>query len=187
MLRAPFKVLVDANALYPLTLRDTLLRAAEGEFFQLYWSAEILEEARRNLITNAQMTVEQATQLIQTMTAFFPEAMVTDYEQYVGVMKNDPKDRHVAAAAMKTGAQVIVTCNIKDFRELPDGIEAQTPDEFLGNLMDLDPERFVELLRQQAADLRKPALPFDGLLLRMQKVAPNLVSTIQGLLATSPN
>ena len=28
MLVAPFKVLLDANVLYPFTLRDTLLRAA---------------------------------------------------------------------------------------------------------------------------------------------------------------
>ncbi len=187
MLRAPFKVVLDANVLYPFTLRDTLLRAAEGEFFQLYWSAEILEETRRNLVADAQITQEQAANLFNVMTSEFPEAMVTEYEQYTDSMKNDPKDRHVAAAAMKIGAQVIVTCNIKDFRDLPEGIEAQTPDEFLGNLFDLDPERFLELLRQQSADLRNPSVTFDGLLVRMQKVAPNLVSTIQGFLATAPN
>ena len=36
MLAAPFKVVVDANVLYPFTLRDTLLRAASEGFFQIY-------------------------------------------------------------------------------------------------------------------------------------------------------
>ncbi len=38
MLPAPFKVVLDANVLYPFTLRDTLLRAAAAGFFQAYWS-----------------------------------------------------------------------------------------------------------------------------------------------------
>ena len=39
------KVILDANVLFPFTLRDTLLRAAAEGYFQLYWSAEILDEA----------------------------------------------------------------------------------------------------------------------------------------------
>jgi hypothetical protein len=40
----------DANVLFPFTLRDTLLRAAEAGVYQLYWSEAILEEVRRNLV-----------------------------------------------------------------------------------------------------------------------------------------
>jgi hypothetical protein len=35
MLAAPFKVLLDANVLYPFTLWDTLLRAASEGFYQI--------------------------------------------------------------------------------------------------------------------------------------------------------
>src|SRR5438309_6478453 len=49
MLPAPFKVVLDANVLYPFSLRDTLLRAASEGLFQLYWSDQILEEARPEL------------------------------------------------------------------------------------------------------------------------------------------
>ena len=45
MIPAPFKVVLDANVLYPFSLRDTLLRAASEGLFQLYWSDQILEEA----------------------------------------------------------------------------------------------------------------------------------------------
>jgi hypothetical protein len=44
MVPAPFIVVVDANVLFPLTLRDTVLRAAAAGFYQLRWSAEILDE-----------------------------------------------------------------------------------------------------------------------------------------------
>ena len=69
----------------------------------------------------------------------FPEAMVKGYEPLIAGLQNDTKDRHVVAAAVKAGAQVITTVNIRDFTPLPDGIEAQTPDEFLCNLFDLNP------------------------------------------------
>src|SRR5450432_973678 len=131
MLAAPFKVVLDANVLYPFTLRDTLLRAASEGFFQIYWSKEILDEAVRNLIASETVTPEQGARLRATMEQAFPEADVTGYESLVAGMQNDPKDRHVAAAALKAGAQVIVTSNLRDFQTLPDGVEAQSPDEFL--------------------------------------------------------
>ena len=43
---APF--IVDANVLYPLTLRDAVLRAAAAGFYQMRWSADLLEEMERN-------------------------------------------------------------------------------------------------------------------------------------------
>ncbi len=187
MLGAPFKVVLDANVLYPFTLRDTLLRAAEEEFYQLYWSREILDEAKRNLIRDKRMTEAQAMKTFKTMTNFFPEAMVTNYEQLTASMQNDPKDRHVAAAALRAGAQVIVTFNLKDFRSLPEGIEAQSPDEFLSNLFDLDPERFTDLLRDQAAEMTDPPVAFEQLIERLEKVAPDLVKQVRAHIEASPN
>jgi hypothetical protein len=35
---AAFIVVVDANVLFPFTLRDTLLRAAAADFYQLRWA-----------------------------------------------------------------------------------------------------------------------------------------------------
>lgn len=36
MLLAPFPVVLDANVLFPFTLRDTLLRAAHAGLYQVY-------------------------------------------------------------------------------------------------------------------------------------------------------
>ena len=179
MVPAPFIVVVDANALFPLTLRDTLLRAAAAGFYQLRWSEVILDEMERNLVSTDTMSAEKAVRLRQHMERFFPEALVTDFERLVDAMPNDPKDRHVAAAAVQGGAQVIVTSNLRDFRQLPDGIEAQSPDEFLCNLFDLDPEGIVVLLREQAADLRKPPVSFEELLIRLGRIAPELAAAAE--------
>ena len=44
------EVVVDACVLFPASLRDILLRAAEVGFYQIRLSDTILEETRRNLV-----------------------------------------------------------------------------------------------------------------------------------------
>lgn len=179
MFPAPFRVVVDACALMPVSLCDTLLRAAAAGFFQIYWSEEILEETRRNLVAKLGLTDEQAAYRCNAMRKHFREAMVTGYEPYVAAMENDPKDRHVAAAALKVGAQVIVTSNIRDFKKLPEGIEAQTPDEFLCNLFGLSPGRMVALVRAQAAALKRPLVTFEQVLGGLATVVPEFAAAIK--------
>lgn len=179
MFPAPFRVILDANVLYPFTLRDTLLRAASAAYYQVYWSSEILDEATRNLVANGVMTEAQATRLRGVLERVFPDAAVEGYEPLVAAMRNDPKDRHVAAAAVKAHAQVIVTANLKDFADLPDGVEAQSPDAFLCNLFDLDARGFVELLREQADDLTRPPVTFDELLDRIARIAPDFAALVR--------
>jgi predicted nucleic acid-binding protein len=178
MVPAPFIVVVDANVLFPLTLRDTVLRAAAAGLYQLRWSKEILDEMERNLVSRNTMAADKAARLRATMEKYFPEAEVTGYTSLVAGLSNDAKDRHVVAAAVKAGAQVITTSNLKDFAPLPEGLEAQSPDEFLCNLFDLDPKGFVEMLREQSDDLVKPPVTFDELLERLTRVVPNLVAAV---------
>jgi predicted nucleic acid-binding protein len=154
---APVVVVVDANVLFPLTLRDTVLRAAAAGYFRLCWSREILDEMER----------------------YFPEAMVTGYEPLIESMCNDAKDRHVVAVAVKAGAQVVVTNNLRDFVPLPEGIEAQSPDDFLCNLFDLDPDGFVVLLQSQSADMRNPPVPMERLLERLDRAVPEFAQAVR--------
>jgi predicted nucleic acid-binding protein len=166
-----FVVTIDANALFPFTLRDTLLRAAAADLYQLRWSKQILDEVEKNL-PKVGMLPAKAAKLRKTMEQYFPEADVTGYEPLIPSMTNDEKDRHVAAVAVKSASQVIVTFNLKDFASLPPDVDAQSPDEFLGNLFDLDPDGFVELLREQAEDLSNPAMTLKELLDSLAKSAP---------------
>lgn len=95
-------------------------------------------------------------------------------------MPNHEKDRHVVAAAVKAGAQVIVTNNLRDFQALPDGVEAQSPDEFLCNLLDLDPGGMVALVKNQAAALQNPPRSFDQLLRGLAKLVPDFARSLAG-------
>ncbi len=157
MFPTPFKVVLDACVLYPFTIRDVLLEAASKGFYQVCWSETILDETFRNLVGNKRISEENAAKLAAIMRRTFPEAQVTDYEDLIPSMQNDEKDRHVVAAAVKAGAQVIVTSNIRDFKKLPSGIEAQTPDEFLSNLFDLSPSKMMSVLEAISRRYRKPA------------------------------
>ena len=48
-----FVVLLDANVLYPETLRDVLLSLAEDGVFQVRWTPDILDEVERNVARRA--------------------------------------------------------------------------------------------------------------------------------------
>jgi predicted nucleic acid-binding protein len=177
------RAVLDANVLFPFTLRDTLLRAAAEGCFQVYWSEQILEEARRNLVETGAMTARQADRLRAVMKQAFPEAMVYGHERLATAMRNDVKDRHVAAAAVEAKADVIVTLNLHDFRRLPPGIVATPPDEFLVELLDAGPQAMLRVLQEQAADVRRPPMTLKDLLGRLGRVAPRFVALVRVHLA----
>jgi predicted nucleic acid-binding protein len=113
----PFAVVLDASVLYPLPLRDTLLRMAETELYDPLWSARILDEVMRNLEGNRGASAEQTRHLRDAMTAAFDgaEASEAAIDRLEPAMTNDPKDRHVLAAAVASEAQASVTLNLNDF------------------------------------------------------------------------
>ena len=185
MFPAPFPAILDACVLYPFTLRDTLLRCAERDLYQPYWSDEILDETTRNLVEHQAMAPQKAERLAKAMNDAFPAATVRDYADLAAGLRNDPKDRHVVAAALKAGARVIVTDNIKDFRDLPDGFEAQTADEFLCHLHDLDPGCLLQIIEEQAADLENPPRTPEEIAAALAKVTPKFGKAIQAGLKRS--
>jgi predicted nucleic acid-binding protein len=131
-----FRAVLDANVLYPFSLRDTLLRLAELELYDPLWSAQILDEATRNLVEDGRIEIWQAERLVEAMGRTFeaaevPQAQVLALES---AMLNDEKDRHVLAAAVAGGAEAVVTANLLDFPPEacdPLGVEAVHPDDFL--------------------------------------------------------
>jgi hypothetical protein len=77
----PFAAILDASVLYPLPLRDTLLRVAEIELYDPYWSERILAEVTRNLILDRRATEEQASNLTNAMRSAFDSATVPSFAQ----------------------------------------------------------------------------------------------------------
>ena len=170
-----FAVVLDTCVLLPAALRDTLLRTAAIRLYRPLWSNDILDELRRNLRENRGLADEQADRLIMMMRLSFPEACVDGYHSLISQMTNDSKDRHVLAAAVKAGAQTIVTMNLSDFPKsalAPYDVEAQSPDEFLCNLYDLAPQSVSRIVGEQASDLRKPPMSVDDVVAELAKNAP---------------
>ena len=107
-----------------------------------------------------------------------PEAFVTGYENLIDSMANDVKDRHVAAAAVKCHAEIIVTFNLKDFPQTALWeweIVAQHPDDFLIDQYHSDPATVISKLHVQAAQIHRS---IDALLRTLRKGVPEFAAII---------
>lgn len=50
MIPAPFPVVLDANVLAPMNLRDLLLECASNDLYLPCWQQDILDEVQRTLV-----------------------------------------------------------------------------------------------------------------------------------------
>jgi len=115
----------------PLSTRDLLLRGAERYLYEVRWSVKIIEEVHRNLVEDQRCTGEQAGHLVSQMMEAFPEANVTENDTLTEAMTNDEADRHVLAAAITVGADVIVTDNVRHFP--PAGVRGEGAPAYRGH------------------------------------------------------
>ena len=184
MRHSSFTAVFDACVLYPAPLRDLLIWLGLTGIFRARWTEEIHAEWKRNLLKNRpELTRSQLDRTASFMDAAVPDALVEGYEDLViGLALPDEDDRHVLAAAIRSGASVIVTFNLKDFPKnalARYGVEAQHPDEFIENLWDLDPAAVVEAAQSQRATLKKP--PMDVVLATLLRQGlPQTVKALSG-------
>lgn len=183
----PLIAVLDTSVLFPMSLRDTLLRTAQAGMYRMHWTDEILEELRRNLVAKRPMSEEKAQRSVNVMRTSLARALVTDYSHLISYMTNHPKDRHVLAAAVACGAQVIVTSNLRDFPNealMPHSIKAQLPDDFLLVLARQDSVQVLQILHQQAEDLRNPPKTVWELLDTLAQHAPRFAALMRDYLKT---
>lgn len=156
-----FTVLYDANILYPAPLRDVLMQLASTGLYRAKWSSRIHEEWIRNVLKNRpDFSREQLEKIRDLMNTSVLDCLVENYEDIEeGLQLPDSNDKHVLAAAIVSGCDVIVPFNIKDFpaKELTKySIEAQIPDDFLLYLTDLDPNKFCLAIKTIRTRLKNP-------------------------------
>ena len=156
-----FVVLYDACVLYPAPLRDLLLRLAAKGLVRARWTNVILDECFRNILINRpELKPASLDRTRELMNDAIPAVLVTGFEGLIaGLDLPDPDDRRVLAAAIRTGAQVIVTANVDDFpadKLMPYAIEAQHPDEFVMYQRDLAAGLVCTAVAEQADALKNP-------------------------------
>lgn len=176
-----FPAFLDACALVPINLTDVLLRLADAGTFRPLWSAHVLEEVERNL-PKLGVTPDKARRRVDVMRNEFLDAEVTGYESLIPAMTNDPKDRHVLAAAVRADAALIVTANIKDFPPAalaPYDIDVVTPDHFLLDQLGLYPAETLQCLHELVADRQRPPETLDSFLIQLAKLTPDFAEAVR--------
>ncbi len=164
-----FIVIYDACALYPAPLRDLLMRVGLTRIVRARYTEEILDECFRNILEQRpDLKPEALDRTRELMRQAIPDCMVKGYETLMdGLALPDPDDRHVLAAAIRAGAQAIVTFNLKDFPAdalRPFEVEAVHPDDFILDLIDLAPAKVVTAVREQRRALKNPPRSLSELL-----------------------
>ncbi|MBS3951891.1 PIN domain-containing protein [Methylicorpusculum oleiharenae] len=156
-----FSVVYDACVLYPAPLRDLLMHLSLTDLYRAKWTAEIHEEWIRNVLTVRQdLTREQLERTRKLMDTSARDCLVTGYEFLIPTLTlPDQNDRHVLAAAIRSQSSVILTFNLKDFPETElekYDVEAQHPDEFISDLIDLNAARVLAAIAKHRQSLKHP-------------------------------
>lgn len=172
---------LDANVLYPATLRSVLMELALAGAFHPLWSERVHDEWTRSLQRDRpDLSPDRIARTRALMLAHVDDAMVTGYETLIDtVTLPDPDDRHVLAAAIHSGAAMIVTANIKDFPAtalVAHDIMALPPDDFICGLLAEDPQMVIVALSADRASLKNPPMTTDSYLAALE--GAGLVETV---------
>lgn len=168
-----FKAVLDTNVIFPIVIRDLLFWFAFYELYTPKWSATIFEEWKDVMIRKG-LSETEANKRIQRANNAFPDALVTNYQSMIDSLTlPDLKDRHVLAAAIKSSAHVIVTQNLKDFPEEylnSFSIKAKSADDFLTDIIDLNPEIAVKAFKEMVLNRKNPNMDEFEVLESLRKI-----------------
>jgi len=137
------------------------MELAVAGLFRAKWTAQIHAEWIRNVLKNrTDLTESQLHRTRDLMNAAVLDCMVEGYEDLIPILTlPDLDDRHVLAAAIKSGADAIISFNRKDFpKAVLDNydIELQHPDTFIQHQMGLDAAKVVIAAQRCRARLKNP-------------------------------
>lgn len=160
-------------------LRDTLLRLAEEPSLYIpRWSDEIIAEMVRTLERDIGVAPDKTAHLVTELKKHFADSWAPSHERWLEQVTNDPKDKHVLAAAIAGGAPIIVTYNKRHFPQValePWGIDVQGPSTFLKDLYEMDSDVVIQKLNEQASNIGRS---LSELLHVLKRSAPRFVALI---------
>jgi predicted nucleic acid-binding protein len=134
---------VDTDIIYSRVLHELMGRVADDlRLLDLFWSEELLAEARRSLVERKSLTDEAAQRWVDYLPQHFPSGR-TDIGQAAAAvdlagLTTDPADHHVCALAVISNADYLFTHDRGYLRDglRRHGVEVLAPDEFLGRAFD---------------------------------------------------
>ena len=107
------------------------------------------------------------------METVFPDARtLIDKAQKTPINLPDKDDVHVVEAAINSGANYLITFNLKDFPKDELGIykiEAIHPDDFVCQMLDNFPDVVLEAFHNQVSLLKKPAKTANEVLIALSR------------------
>jgi predicted nucleic acid-binding protein len=160
------------------------MQLALTDLFKARWTDQIHEEWIGALLRQHKYDRKTLERTRDLMDAYVRDAKVTGYEDLIEALAlPDPNDRHVLAAAIKAGADAIVTTNLKDFPNealSSYGIEAIHPDDFIYYQIDLNPAVACGAIKKQRESLKNPPKEKEEFLAILQKQQlPQTVSALR--------
>lgn len=180
-----YTAFLDANILYSAAIRDIFIELALADMYRAKWSdnvhSEWLEAVLRNRPDIDRAKLERTRDL---MNLAVPNASVTGYEHLIEhiPLEQDPKDRHVIAAAIVGNCDGIVTYNTAHFPKeavIEFSLEVQHPDGFLATLLHREHRVFCAAVRSARVQKRKPPYTVEQHLSNL--TARGLVDTVAEL------
>ena len=152
------------------------MELALTDLYRAKWSAMIHDEWMRSVLKNRPDLSEKDIERTRTlMDMHVLDCLVEGFEPLIEAVElPDPDDRHVLTGAIRAGADLIVTYNLKDFPDellMPYGVEAQHSDQFLDHLLDLAPGVVCSAVRTHRHRLRNPAKSVDKYLDTLERQA----------------
>ena len=152
-------VFLDTNIIYPLIIRDILFWLAYHDVFVPKWSVHVFDEWRR-VMSRKGIGKDIVDKRIDAANLAFPGALVKDYEDLIPMLDlPDVDDRHVLAAAIRSGAKIIVTNNVRDFpadRLKAYNLIAMNTDDFLMFLLSKEEDTSLVAFHDLVDNKRNP-------------------------------
>lgn len=173
---------LDADVLVPILTCDLLLSAFDHDLYQPVITSTILDEVGRSLRTDfARLdpaAVDRRVGQVAAALAQHTHAVPTGTET---VERVNAKDRHIAAVALATKANLVVTNDTKLRRQLGDldpPMAASTVDDFALQLFRSHPDQVRDVLGAMAAKRRNPPITVDGLVQKLGAGLPRFAAEI---------
>lgn len=182
--RSRYTALLDANVLVPIRLTDLFVQLAVDDLFRAKWSQDIHREWMKTVRRlYPDISLERLERRRAQMDTETRDTLVDGYEIIINSLNlPDEDDRHVLAAAITGRCDVIVTYNLEDFPKVElskHNIEAQHPDVFLANHLDLFPGKFCAAVRKIRRRHIRKKLNVDEYLVSLAEL--ELVATVANL------